>query len=135
MDSKSKSIVFYGVLVCVAVLMWAVMRNQHSSANANYSDLLQQVQSGQVSSAIIVAGHTVTDRVTYRLKNGNELQTVVPSRYRELLDTLQQNKVNIEIREDAPSQWLRILANSSPFLLLLGFWFYAMRRLSNRVAK
>jgi cell division protease FtsH len=134
MDSKTKSIVFYGVLVCAAVLMWAVMRNQHNSANATYSEFLQQVQSGQVNSAIVVATNTGTDRVTYRLKNGSELQTIVPSRYRELLDAMQQNKVKIEIR-DASTQWLRVLANSSPFLLLPGFWFYAMRRLSNRVAK
>jgi ATP-dependent Zn protease len=38
--------------------------------------------------------------------------------------------VNIEIR-DASSQWIRVLANASPFLLLLGFWFFMMNRMKS----
>ena len=87
-----------------------------------------------MNSAVIVAANTGTDQVTYRLKNGTELQTVIPAAFHNVLDAMQQNKVDIEIR-DASTQWLRVLANSAPFLLLLGFWFYAMRHLSNRAAK
>ena len=116
---------------------WCRNRNP-DSAKATYSEFLQQVQSGQVGSAIVMASDSNTDHVSYRLKNGSELQTVVPAGYREVLDAMQENKVNIEIR-DANSQWLRILLNATPFLLLLGFWVFMMRRMrsdqANRAAK
>src|ERR1700735_4085763 len=99
MNSKIRGIVFYGVLICVALLLWAVVHNNPGSMKTTYSEFLQQVQSGQVNSAVIVAANTGTDEVIYRLKNGSELKTVVPSGYREVLDAMEQNKVNIEIRD------------------------------------
>jgi len=128
MNSKAKSVVFWGVLIGVAVLLWVVIQNKPNPAEATYSQFLQQVQSGQVNKAIIVADHTGANPVTYSLKDGSQASTVVPSDYRAALEVMQQKMVNIEIR-DASQQWMRILVNAFPFLVLLGFWFFMMRRL------
>ena len=127
-DTKIKRIVFYVVLIGVVVLLWAVVRNKPNPAKATYSQFLEQVQSGQVNNAVILATRTGTNEITYRLKDGSEARTVVPSDYRNVLEALQQKMVNIEIR-DASSQWLQMLLNASPFLVLLGFWFFMMRRM------
>jgi cell division protease FtsH len=131
MNSKAKSVVFWMVLIGVAVLLWAVMQSGPDAAKTTYSQFLQQVQSGQVNKAIIVADHTGANPVTYSLKDGSQARTVVPSDYRAALEAMQQKMVNIEIR-DASSQWIRILVNASPFLVLLGFWVFMMNRMSNR---
>jgi cell division protease FtsH len=134
MTVKTKGIVFYTVLIGVAALLWAVVRNGPIQIKATYSQFLQQVQSGQVARAIIVAAQTGANQIDYSLKDGNRVQTMVPSDYRDVLEALQQNRVNVEIR-DASAQWLRIVQNSAPFLLLLGFWVFMMGRLRNRGAK
>jgi cell division protease FtsH len=131
MNSKAKGVVFWAVLIGVAGLLWAVIQNKPNSAKATYSQFLQQVQSGQVSKAIIIADHSGANPVTYNLKDGTEAHTVVPSNYQGVLEALQQKMVNIEIR-DASRQWVRMLANASPFLVLLGFWVFMMRRMPNR---
>jgi hypothetical protein len=41
---------------------------------------------------------------------------------------LQNKQVNIEIR-DSSLEPLRLLVNTIPFLVLLGFWFFMMQRL------
>ena len=128
MNTKAKSIVFWGVLIAVTALVWAVIQNKPNPVKATYSQFLQQVQSGQVSKAVVVADHTGANPVTYSLKDGSQARTVVPSDYRAALEAMQQKMVNIEIR-DASSQWLRIVVNASPFLVLLGFWVFMMRRL------
>jgi cell division protease FtsH len=128
MSSKGKSVVFWVVLVGVAALIWATAQAGSASAKATYSQFLQQVQSGQVSKAIIVADHTGANPVTYSLKDGSQARTVVPSDYRAALEAMQQKMVNIEIR-DASSQWIRVLLNASPFLVLLGFWVYMLNRI------
>lgn len=128
MNLKAKRTVFYVILAIVAGLIWTITQQRPAQQSATYSRFLEQVQSGEVTSATVVAGHTGANRVRYQLKNGGEAQTVVPADYRNLLEILQQKMVNIEIR-DASSEWLRIFANMSPFLLLLGVWIILMNRL------
>jgi cell division protease FtsH len=135
MNSNAKTIVFWGILIAVAALMWAVQRNGPSQVKATYSQVLQQVQAGQVSKATIVAAQSGANPVTYSLKDGSRVDSVLPQDYRDVLEAMQQKMVDIEIR-DASSQWLRVVANASPFLILLGFWFFMMNRMkANRDAK
>jgi cell division protease FtsH len=135
MNSNAKTIVFWGIVIVVAALMWAVVRNGPNPAKTTYSQFLQQVQAGQVSKATIVAAQTGANPVTYSLKDGSRVDSVLPQDYRDALDAMQQKMVDIEIR-DASSQWLRVAANGMPFLILLGFWFFAMNRMkASRDAK
>jgi cell division protease FtsH len=134
MNVTAKRVVFYAILICVAGVVWGVARTGRNQTRATYSEFLQQVQSDQVSDATITAAHSGANRITYSLKNGTRVQTVVPSDYRDVLEVLQQKMVNIEIR-DSSSQVLRMLANSLPFFVLLGFWVFMMRRLAGRDAK
>ena len=133
MNTKAKTVVFYAVLIVVAALLWAVIQNGHNPPKATYSQFLQQVQSGQVTSATILAGHTGTNPVTYSLKDGSQARTVLPWDYRNALEAMQQKMVNIEI-QDASSQWIRVLTNAGPFLVLLGFWFFMMNRMKSTPA-
>jgi cell division protease FtsH len=128
MNSKAKGVVFWTVLIGVAGLLWAVVQNKPNSAKATYSQFLQQVESGQVSKAVIVEAHTGANPVTYSLKDGSHVNSVLPWDYRDALAAMQQKMVNIEI-QDASSQWLRVLMNASPFLVLLGFWVFMIRRM------
>jgi cell division protease FtsH len=130
MNTRAKRVVFWVVLFVVAALMWAVSQNKPNLTKATYSQFLQQVQAGQVSKATIEAEQTGANPVTYSLKDGGQARSVLPGDYRNALEAMQQKMVNIEIR-DASSQWIRVLANASPFLLLLGFWFFMMNRMKS----
>jgi ATP-dependent Zn protease len=130
---KTKRAVFFVVLVMVASLVWMVSQQHHAAAKATYSEFIAQVEAGQVKNAIITAERTGADPVTYSLRDGTRLETIVPSDYREILATMHNHMVNIEIR-DAATQWPRIAANSSPFLILLAFWFVMMLKMRNRPA-
>ena len=127
MNTRAKRVVFWVVLFVAATLAWTVSQNKPSPPNATYSQFLEQVQAGRVSKAIIEAEHTGANPVTYSLKDGRQARSVLPWDYRSALEAMQQKMVDIEIR-DASSQWIRVLLNASPFLVLLGFWFYMMRR-------
>jgi ATP-dependent Zn protease len=133
MNFKSKKWVFSWVaLVIVGTTLWAVVRQQHTRTNATtYSRFLQQIQSGEVSRATIAASHNGADRVTYQLKSGGRADTIVPSDDRSLLDALKQKMVDVEFR-DTSMLWSRVLLNSTPFLLLLAVWFFALARLQSK---
>jgi cell division protease FtsH len=127
MKPKAKSVVFFVVLVLVAVAMALVVgdRTDASKTKATYTEFLQQVQAGEVSKATIAVAETGANPVTYRLKSGSEWLTIIPKNYQDALAAMQNKLVSVEIR-DAQSQRTRMLANASPFLLLLGFWVVMM---------
>ena len=123
---RTKRVVFFSVSIVVAALLWAIVQNERSP-KASYSEFLQQVQSGQVSRATVIASHSGANQITYSLKNGSHVETVVPADYSDVLDAMQEKMVNVDIRDAQP--WMGIVLNASPFLVLLGFWVFMMRRL------
>ena len=92
---------------------------------------MEQVRNGSVKSAVVLASQSGANEIDYSLKSGGQVRSMLPSDYRQALALMQDKTVNIEIR-DASRHWFRIIANSLPFLLLLGFWFYMLDRLRRR---
>jgi ATP-dependent Zn protease len=127
MKLKTRSVVFFAVLIVVVASMALIVgdRTDGSKTKATYSEFLRQIQAGEVSKATIAVAETGANPVTYRLKSGSEWLTIIPRNYQDALAAMQNKLVNVEIR-DAQSQRVRILANASPFLLLLGFWVVMM---------
>ena len=130
----SKNVVFVAVLILVGLTFWGVLQNGHVPVKATYSEFLQQVQTGRVTKAVIVSGESGPNPITYSLKDGSRERTVLPKDYRDVLATLQQKMVNVEI-QDAAWQWLRMLSNAMPFFILLAFWFFMMRQMRRRGAQ
>jgi hypothetical protein len=56
------------------------------------------------------------------------VRTILPEAYGDALRAMQEKLVNVEIRD---SELPRILLNSAPLLILLGFWFLMYRKLRN----
>lgn len=133
MNTRAKKIVFWTVLLCVAALLTAVFASKPAPPKATYSQFIQQVQAGEVLKATITPDHQGVHPVDYSLRDGARMQTILPHDDRAALDAMQQKLVNIEIAD--PLEWPRVLANSSPFLLLLGFWFFLYGQLKRRDAK
>ena len=70
---------------------------------------------------------------TYKLQDGSQSRTMLPWNYRDALEAMRQKMVDIEIR-DSSSQWIRVLLNASPFLVLVGFWAWMMSRMQKKQA-
>jgi ATP-dependent Zn protease len=90
-----------------------------------YSQFLDRVRTGQIAGVIVMGSNSGATAAICRLKDGNSVRTVLPRDYRDTLVAMQDNQVNIEIR-DAASEPLQLLWKASPFLLLLGVWVFLM---------
>jgi ATP-dependent Zn protease len=130
MDLNAEKYVFFTVLIVVAGLLFMVVK-ERSHAGATYSQFLQQVRTGQVSKAVITSPHAP---VTYSLKDGSSNTAMLPPDYRDALEAMRQKMVHIEIKDATPTG-SRMLVNSIPFLVLLGFWAIMMLRQSTHGAK
>jgi len=128
MNSNVKTAVLWIVLICVLVLLWAVVRTGKSGAEAQltFSQFMNQVEQSKVKS-VTISGNQVKGKFT----DGNGLTTMVPMNYPNLYDQLRAKAVDVDIREASSGNWVSILVNAIPFVLLLAFWIFMMRQMQS----
>lgn len=130
MSSKGGTAVFWVVLICVGATLWMVVGGRHTEPKVTYSQFIASVQSGRVASVTIIGSNSGAAQAVCRLTNGGVVRAVLPADYTDALRAMQDKAVNIEIR-DQSSEPLRLLLNTTPFLVLLAFWFFMYRKLKN----
>ena len=129
MNSNVKTVIFWAVLICVAVLLWAVVKNGHTRPDRalNFSEFLAEVDSGNIKSVSINGNQVKGDFSS----GNNSFHSVVPANYPKLYDLLSEKKVQMDFQDSNSNSWVSILVNASPFLLLIGFWIFMMRQMQS----
>lgn len=127
MNSNVKTAIFWVILICVAVLLWIVVQTgkTRQERQLTFTQFLNQVDAGKVKKVTI----TGTDvRGEYKDEQAG-LRTVIPSNYPDVYKLLRDKSVDVDIKETSSGNWVSILINAVPFILLLGFWIFMMRQM------
>ena len=130
MNSNVKTAIFWVVLICVAVLLWAVVRNGNRRVDRplSFSQFINEVEAGRVKT-VAVTGNEV--RGTFKDDNVG-FKTLIPSNYPDLYKTMKERSVDVDIKEpSSSSSYISILINAIPFILLLAFWLFMMRQMQS----
>ena len=129
MNSNIKTLIFWVVLICVAVLLIAVVRTGQGGKEETitFTQFLDKVKSGEVKEV------TIADRdVQGGYQNPNlKFHTQIPVNYPALYDLLNDKKVNVTIKDTSSGNWMSFLLNASPFIVLLAFWIFMMRQMQS----
>jgi ATP-dependent Zn protease len=126
MSSKRTIAIICAGLICAALVLWMSVARRGGLTTVSYSQFLERVRAGQVASVVVKPDSGAADAV-FRLMDGGSARTVLPSDYRDALATMQEKRVDIEIR-DAGSGAPQVLAKASPFLVLLAIWIVLLIR-------
>lgn len=126
MKSKARIAIVCAIVIFLAGVMWTTA-SRSGPKTLTYSQFLEQVRGGQVAGVILTGSNSGATQATCRLKNGSTVRTVLPSDYKDALMTMQDKRVDIEIR-DSSSGPLQFFINATPFFLLLGVWIVLMIR-------
>jgi FtsH-like protein len=126
MTSKAVAIAV-AMLVCIGCILWIASLGRPSLPALPYSEFLEKVESGQVSSVVLKDNNSKTVQATYQMKDGSSLRTVLPSDYTNAMAVMLKNKVRVEMW-DASSGYLRLFMQFTPFFLCLGLWIFLMIR-------
>ena len=129
MNSNVKTLIFWVVLICVAVLLFAVVRTGQGIKEdpISFTQFQEKVSAGEVKE-VTIADHDVHG--VYQNPNLG-FHTQVPANYPKLYDLLNDKKVNINIKDTSSGGWVSILLNASPFIVLLAFWIFMMRQMQS----
>ena len=59
------------------------------------------------------------------------LRTLIPTNYPDIYTLLREKGVDVDIKEATSGNWVSILVNAVPFILLLAFWIFMMRQMQS----
>jgi len=128
-NSNVETLIFWVVLICVAVLLFAVVRTGQGIKEdpISFTQFLEKVKAGEVKEV------TIADRDVHGVyQNPTQgFHTQVPANYPPLYDLLNDKKVNTNIKDTSSGGWISILLNASPFIVLLAFWIFMMRQMQS----
>jgi len=128
-NSWVKTVVFWLVIGLSAVLLFEVVRAGGAGPKdkeINFSQFMTDVDEGNVRE-VTVTGMEV--RGKYRNDN-SQFHTTVPANYPDMIKTLRDKGVTINIRDISNGSWpLQLLGTWAPLVLLAALWFFMIRQM------
>ena len=127
MSDLIKNLVIWTVIAVVLMSLFTGINDRNSSSEEyNYSDFMQQVQTGQVSE-VTISGREIQGS----LKSGKTFMTYSPETDNSaLVGELLNSKVKIASKAPEKQSFLaQIFIHWFPFLLLIGVWIFFMRQM------
>jgi cell division protease FtsH len=123
-----KTVVFWLVIVLSAFLLWQVVKTGSSGQKEqaiNFSQFLSDVDQGNVGEVTITA-----QEVRGKFKDGRLFNTTAPVNYPDMIKTLRDKGVNINIHDVTNGSWpLQLLGTWAPLILLAALWFFMIRQM------
>jgi cell division protease FtsH len=126
-NSTFKTVVLWVVLVGVGFVLWKMIATGTNGAKEQepaYSDFMTSVAQNNVQEVTIEGSQA---RGKYR--NGQSFHLVVPTNNPEMWKALDANKVKYSLRDTQGSNWLMMLIQFSPLLLIGVLWFIMIRQM------
>ena len=130
MNSNIKTAVLWVVLIAVGVLVWTVVKSGKGPREhqVNFSQFLADVEAGKVKS-VKFSGTDVSG--DYKETAEGSFHTQSPLNYPDVYKVLLDKGVTMEFKEPNSGNWISLLVNASPFILLLAFWIFMMRQMQS----
>src|SRR4051794_3555223 len=127
MNSSVRNAVLWLIILCLVVLVWAVFKSSKMpGVQPSFSELVKDVKDGKVDR---ISLNSVTGDVHGKYKNGDEFRSTVPHTYNDFTTLLIDKGVAITVEKDAGGNWVSLLMNAIPFVLLIGFWVFMLRQM------
>jgi cell division protease FtsH len=113
----------------LVVLLFAVVRTGQGrhEEQLTFTKFLDKVEGGQVKEVVINGSevHGVYQNPSLGL------HTFIPVNYPDLYKQLQEHNVDVEIKDSSSGNWVSILINLSPFIVIFAFWIFMMRQMQS----
>jgi cell division protease FtsH len=128
-NSKIRRVIIGVAVVVSCLLLYSIFHNMRSNkvTELSYSDLMNRVNNKEVATAVLepdnISGQ-LTDKTRYSSKFYGRLMTS------DLADQMNKQGVKVSMNSaSAGSLWITTLIAFTPFLLIIGFCIFMLRRM------
>ena len=127
MNSTTRSLLFWMVLVLVVVVVWDLSSQLRTGDSMlDFSEFIRWVETNQVT-GVELTGNEIEGTTT----GGEQFRTYAPPQYEGLANKLLEHNVVVQARAATASPWATLLYSWVPILLIIGFMVFFMRQMQS----
>jgi cell division protease FtsH len=121
-----RSLLFWIAAGIVIVILWTLLQTPGAiKKTINFSDFLNQVESDKVNKVTITG-----NEIKGEYNDGTSFKTISPSQYNDLVKTLREHRISIEVKDTSRSPWFSYFFTwFFPLILIIVFWIFFMRQM------
>jgi cell division protease FtsH len=133
-SSTAKTILFWISIVFLGVMLWKLVSSNGQTAredNPSYSEFMGKVDEGDVKEVTLyLSPNSYELQGEYVRPPNKKFRVTIPKENSpEVTKALRDKAVMLSIKEVRSGDWVLILLNALPLLLLAGFVFFLMRQM------
>jgi cell division protease FtsH len=133
-NSTAKTILFWISIVFLGVMLWKLVSANGQAAREDtpsYSEFMGKVDEGDVKEVTMyLSPNSYELQGEYVRPANRKFRVTVPKENSpEITKTLRDKAVQLSVKEVRSGDWVLILLNALPLLLLAGFVFFLMRQM------
>ncbi len=122
-----KNILFWLGAGIILVILFSVFQNPTTPVDEiTFSQFLDHAEENEIMEVTITG-----NQIKGKFASGTEFKTVSPQQYDELVKTLREHNVNINVKDNQRNPWYSYLFTWFPILLLILFWVFFMRQMQS----
>ena len=125
MNATFKTVVFWTVMLCTAVLLWKAVNAKSGDKieTLSFSEFMSQVEQGNVQE-VTAAGQQIEGEST-----SGKFKSTIPLDYPKVFDLLTSQGVKVNVNDQASLGFWSIFWRVAPIILIVFFWIFMMRQL------
>ncbi len=133
MNSTVRTVLFWVLMIALAVVLWQMASRGEPAEHQDqpsYSVFLQKVDNGNVKDVTVyLSANSAEIRGEYN--NGGKFNnvTIANAAIPDVTKVLQDKGVTYNYKEVKNADWLTLIINLSPFILILAIWIFMMRQM------
>jgi cell division protease FtsH len=133
-NSTVRTILFWLVMILLAVVLWRMASTGGQTAHEDepsYTKFLAQVQQSNIKEVTIYLSQNSAEIEGEYREGGAKFHnvTVANSSIPDITKALQDKGVLINIKEVKSNDWIALVINFAPVILLVGFWIFMMKQM------
>jgi cell division protease FtsH len=133
-SSTVKTILFWMSIVLLGVMLWKLVSANSGQAREeqpSYSEFMARVEAGDVKEVTMYLGQVSYDlQGEYKNPANRKFQvTIAKEDAPNVTKVLRDKAVQIKVKEVRSADWVLLLLNGLPLLLLVGFCLFLMRQM------
>ena len=134
MNSTAKTILFWISIVFLGVMLWKLVSANGQQAREDtpsYSEFMAKVDEGDVKEVTMyLSPNSYEMQGEYQRPPNRKFRVTIPKENAPAITkALQDKAVQLSVKEVRSGDWVLILLNALPLLLLAGFVFFLMRQM------
>jgi cell division protease FtsH len=129
-NSTVKTVIFWVVILISAFMLWQFIvkagNNGQKEKEVNFSEFMTSVDQGLVKE-VTITGMEVRGKY---LNDSSAFHTTVPANYPDMIKTLRDKGVSINVRDNTNGGWtFQLLGTWAPLIVLAALWFFMIRQM------